>query len=189
MGIDLGIDCLATIVDNTDFELVIIKGKAIKSVNQYYNKERAHYYGVLRQGKGRNEGSHHSKRLRGLDRKRFYKIKDYFHKTSFRILEIALKRKVSKIIIGMNKGWKEEVELRKKEKQHFKHLPHSMLMNMLRYKAEKFGIEVIIYEESYTSKASFVDMDKMSTYKKEQVDWCGFQWKTDHPWSISDKRE
>jgi putative transposase len=77
MGIDLGIDCLATIVDNTGFEPVIIKGKAIKSVNQYYKKQRAHYYGVLRQGKGKNEGSHHSKRLRGLDRKRFYKIKDY----------------------------------------------------------------------------------------------------------------
>jgi putative transposase len=69
----------------------------------------------------------------------------------------------------MNKGWKEEVELRKKEKQHFKHLPHSMLMNMLRYKAEKFGIEVIIHEESYTSKASFVDIDEMPTYKKYKL--------------------
>lgn len=152
MGIDLGIDCLATIVDNTGFEPVIIKGKTIKSVNQYYNRQRAHYYSVLRQGKGKNEGTYHSNRLLGLDRKRFYKVKDYFHKTSFHIVEIALKRKVSKIVIGMNKGWKKEVELAKKMKQHFKNIPHTMLINMISYKAEKYGIEVIIQEESYTPK-------------------------------------
>ncbi|WP_238343658.1 transposase, partial [Gracilibacillus saliphilus] len=52
MGIDLGVHCLATIVDNTGSQPVIIKGQTVKSINQYYNKQRAHYYRVLRHGQG-----------------------------------------------------------------------------------------------------------------------------------------
>lgn len=166
MGIDLGVDCLATIVDNTGLSPVIVKGKAMKSINQYYNKQRAHYYGVLRHGHNPKEGSFHSKRLQRLDRKRFYKLKDYFHKTSYRIVQLAVERKIGTIVIGVNKGWKNEVKLRKNDKQNFKSLPHRLLIKMIEYKAEQYGITVKQQEESYTSKASFVDMDDMPVYKK-----------------------
>ncbi|WP_058305762.1 RNA-guided endonuclease InsQ/TnpB family protein [Gracilibacillus massiliensis] len=166
MGIDLGVDCLATIVDNTGFSPVIIKGQAVKSINQYYNKQRAHYYCVLRHGKGSKEGSFQSKRLQRLDQKRFFKLKDAFHKASFHIVQLALARKVSTIVIGVNKGWKQKVSFRKQEKQHFQTLPHAMLIRMIAYKAEAYGIQVHQQEESYTSKASLVDMDELLHYEK-----------------------
>jgi putative transposase len=166
MGIDLGVNCLATIVDNTGSSPVILKGKAMKSINQYYNKQRAYYYGILRHGHGPKEGSFVSKRLQRLDRKRFYKLKDSFHKTSYHIVNLAIERKVRTIIIGVNKGWKEDVHLRKKDKQTFKSLPYSMLIHMIEYKAEQYGITVQRQEESYTSKASLLDMDELPTYEK-----------------------
>ncbi|HBI04032.1 MAG TPA: transposase [Paenibacillaceae bacterium] len=166
MGIDLGVNCLATMVDNTGAAPVIIKGKAIKSINQYYNKQRAHYYSVLRHGHSPKVGAFHSHRLAELDRKRFSKLKDYFHKASYHIVKLAIERKVSTIVIGVNKGWKEDLKLRKSEKQNFKFLPHTMLINMIEYKAKEYGIDVQRQEESYTSKASFVDMDELPVYEK-----------------------
>lgn len=166
MGIDLGVNCLATIVDNTGSSPAIIKGKAIKSINQYYNKQRAHYFGVLRHGHGPKDGSFRSKRLQRLDGKRYYKLKDYFHKASYRIVQLAQERKISTIVIGVNKGWKDDVNMRKNDKQTFKSLPHLMLIRMIEYKAEQYGITVKRQEESYTSKVSFVDMDDLPTYEK-----------------------
>lgn len=166
MGIDLGVDCLATIADNTGLSPVIIKGKAAKSINQYYNKQRAHYYGILRHGYGPKDGLFHSKRMQRLDRKRFYKLKDYFHKASYHIVQLAIKRKISTIVIGVNKGWKDNVNIRKNDKQNFKTLPHTLLIKMIEYKAEQYDIKVIRQEESYTSKASFVDIDELPIYEK-----------------------
>ncbi|QGH36164.1 IS200/IS605 family element transposase accessory protein TnpB [Gracilibacillus salitolerans] len=166
MGIDLGVHCLATIVDNTGSSPVIMKGQTVKSINQYYNKQRAHYYRVLRHGQGPKDGSFHSKRLQRLDQKRYFKLKDAFHKASYHIVQLALARKVSTIVIGVNKGWKNKVKLRKQDKQHFQSLPHTMLIRMVEYKAEPYGINVQRQEESYTSKASLVDMDELPIYEK-----------------------
>ncbi|WP_374103004.1 MULTISPECIES: hypothetical protein [unclassified Bacillus (in: firmicutes)] len=47
MGIDLGVDNLATIIDNTGLKPLLIKGKWLKSINQYYNKLRAKYMSIL----------------------------------------------------------------------------------------------------------------------------------------------
>ncbi len=43
-------------------------------------------------------------------------------------------------------------------------LPHARFVNMLCYKAKLVGIQVILQEESYTSKASFLDSDPLPTY-------------------------
>lgn len=169
MGIDLGVDCLATKVDNTGLRPVIIKGKTVKSINQFYNKMRSFLVSSLRNGKAPNEGKHTSKRLDRLDRIRFAKIQNYFHKTSFHIVKTAFERKVSKIIIGINNGWKENVQMRKSDKQNFKFLPYSLLIKMIRYKAERLGIDVVEQEESYTSQASFLDKDPIPTYKKGET--------------------
>ena len=40
-------------------------------------------------------------------------------------------------------------------------------MQMIQYKAKLEGINVILQEESYTSKASFMDNDFIPTYDKE----------------------
>ncbi len=48
--------------------------------------------------------------------------------------------------------------------QNFVSIPHARFIDMLTYKAALVGIQVEVREESYTSKASFVDLDPIPTY-------------------------
>ncbi|WP_407946310.1 transposase, partial [Paenibacillus alkaliterrae] len=73
---DLGVDNLATIVTTIGSKPMIVKGKIVKAINQYYNKMKAHYIGILRQGKEPREGAHTSRRLERLHLKRHRRIKD-----------------------------------------------------------------------------------------------------------------
>lgn len=104
LGVDLGIDNLATIVTNTGKKAVLVKGKNVKSVNQRFNQLKAYYMGILRQGKQANEGTFTSKRLEKISHQRFLQIKDLFHKASFQIVKIALEEDIDTIIIRQNKA-------------------------------------------------------------------------------------
>lgn len=168
IAVDLGIDNLATIVTNTGRRPVLVKGKNIKSVNQRYNQERAHYTGILRQGKQANEGPFTSKRLEKIARKRFNQIKDLLHKASFQVEKIALEEDIDTIIIGQNKDWKQNARTGNVNNQSFTTIPHSLLIQMITYKTERHGIRVILTEESYTSKASFLDLDPIPAYGKNE---------------------
>lgn len=167
MGIDLGLNNLATIVTNTGMIPVLLKGQLVKSINQYYNKKKAYYMGILRHGKNPKEGPFTSKRLEKLHLIRYRKMKDIFHKVSYRIVKIALREKVGTIIIGQNRGWKQEIGIGKRNNQAFCHVPHQMLINMITYKAEQYGMNVQVNEESYTSQASFLDRDEIPTYGED----------------------
>jgi putative transposase len=48
--------------------------------------------------------------------------------------------------------------------QEFVCIPHARLVEKLAYKAQLVGINVILTEESYTSKASFLDQDLLPVY-------------------------
>ncbi len=167
LGIDFGVDNLATIANNIGEPPIIIKGGAIKSINQYYNKQRANYYRILRLGKNPKEGTFTSKKLSKLDTIRFRKIKDLFHKISKTIVDTAYNNGYGTIIIGKNKDFKDNVAMRKADKQIFIGIPYSLLISMIKYKAEAKGIKVIETEESYTSKSSFFDNDILPTYGEE----------------------
>ncbi|WP_088363141.1 RNA-guided endonuclease InsQ/TnpB family protein [Bacillus cereus] len=164
MSIDLGIDNLATITTNTGHVPVLLKGKHVKSINQYYNKQKARYISILRQGKKTTEGPFTSKRVERLHNIRTKKIKDIFHKASRYIVNLLVQENVDTLVIGQNKGWKQKSNIGKQNNQSFVHIPHNMFINMITYKAHEVGIEVIVSEESYTSKASFLDDDIIPTY-------------------------
>ena len=119
MGIDLGLDNMATVITNTGMTPILFKGGIIKSINQWYNKMRSRYYAALRNGKKNHEGLFHSKRLLGLDKERNRKVKDFFHKVSFNIVKIAKENKMDTIVIGKNDHWKQEINLGKKNNQNF----------------------------------------------------------------------
>src|SRR5436305_12589077 len=53
----------------------------------------------------------------------------------------------------------------KRNNQQFVQIPHARFIDQLTYKAKLVGIQVIIQEESYTSKASFLDGDPIPTYQ------------------------
>lgn len=170
MSVDLGIDNLATIVTNTGRKPVLVKGKNIKSINQCYNQLKAHYCGILKQGKDTNEGPFTSKRLEKISHKRYNQIKDLFHKASHQIEKMALEEDIDTIIIGQNRNWKQKSKMGKRNNQSFTTIPHQLLIQMIEYKAQRHGIKVIKTEESYTSKASFLDQDDIPVYGESDLE-------------------
>ena len=92
------------------------------------------------------------------------------------VISTLINQKIGTLIIGHNPGWKQKVNLGKRNNQNFVSIPYNKLIEMLSYKAEMVGIKVIITEESYTSKASFLDNDPIPVYqkgKKNQVTFSG----------------
>ena len=164
LGIDLGVDNFAAVSNNIGQPPLLVKGTVIKSQNYFYNRQRAHYYGVLRQGHAPNKGLHVSHQLDRLDKKRHAKIKDYFHKVSRRIVQYAEERDIDTIVVGKNKHWKQEIKMRRSTKLTFSNIPYNLFLDLLTYKAAEKGIVVIQQEESYTSKASFLDGDPIPVY-------------------------
>ena len=162
-AIDLGIDNLCSVSSNC-CNSFIINGKPVKSINQYYNKKKAKLQKRVKKCQNRNK----SKRLQKLTEKRNRKVKDYFHKASRYIVNQLVSNRINTLIIGYNKGWKQEVNIGKRNNQKFVGIPFMMLRDMLSYKCKLVGINVIVTEESYTSKCSFIDNEEIK--KKEVYD-------------------
>ena len=157
-SIDPGLNNIVSIYNNIGIRPLLYNGRPIKSINQYYNKANA----KLRSELPRNVKS--SKRLKQLSFKRRNKIDYEMHKISTHIINEAMRNNISKIIIGNNVGWKNEINIGRRNNQNFVNIPHTKLFNQLLYKGLMNGIEVIFTEESYTSKASFFDKDKLPVY-------------------------
>ena len=153
LSIDIGVDNLSTITNNFNEAPVIVNGKGLKSINQYYNKSLAHYKSIAKILNKQNYSNKQNK----LTIKRNAKITDYLHKTSRFIVNYAKQHSVSVIVIGHNKEWKQNSVLSKQVNQHFVQIPFNTLIQQIQYKAEEFGIKVILVEESYTSGTSFLD--------------------------------
>ena len=153
MGIDLGVDNLVTASLSSAGTPVIINGRPLKSVNRYYNKRKALLQEVAKKGNRLDI----TNRMERLTEKRNNKVKDYLHKASCKVIEIAKRNGVSRIVIGNNRGWKQKVELGKRTNQTFVSIPYRMLIDMICYKAQLAGIKVSIVRESYTSGTSYLD--------------------------------
>lgn len=163
-SIDIGIDNLVALVSNQpDYRPVLIKGKVIKSVNAMYNKDKAE---LAKKGK--------QKHIPSKIRKRYSAIHDYFHKVSYWIVGECLRTRTGHIIIGRNPDWKQSVNIGKVNNQKFTSIPHAKLIDMIKYKAEEAGILVTLTEESYTSKASALDLDEMPIYGENREEKPSF---------------
>lgn len=157
-SIDPGLNNIVSIYNNIGIRPLLYNGRPIKSINQYYNKTKA----KMRSELPTNVKS--SKRLKLLSLKRSNKIDYEMHKISTHIINEAVKNNISKIFIGNNSGWKNEINIGRRNNQNFVNIPHTKLFNQLLYKGLLNGIEVIFTEESYTSKASFFDKDELPIY-------------------------
>jgi putative transposase len=163
-GIDLGVNNLAALTANQpDFTPLLVNGRPLKAVNQLYNKRRAHYQALL------PEGQHTSHRLDVLTNKRKRQVDSYLHVASRRIVDHLVRQHIGTLIIGKNDGWKQEVQLGKRTNQAFVFLLHARFIQMLTYKAELVGIRVLLTEESYTSKCSFLESEPLG----RQVEYGG----------------
>ena len=113
-------------------------------------------------------GQYASRRLDGLADKRKRQVDSYLHVASRRIVDYLVQYHIGTLIIGKNDGWKQRVTLGKSNNQAFVFLPHARFIQMLTYKAQLLGIEVILTEESYTSKCSFLESEPL-THQAEYI--------------------
>lgn len=161
-SIDIGVNNLAAVTSNkSGFIPRIVNGRPLKSVNQYYNKRKADLQKLVK-------NDHWTSRMQRMLNKRTRHIDHYLHTASKRIIDLLVQEGIGTLVIGKNPNWKQECEMRKADKQHFVQIPHARFVDMLCYKAKLVGIQVVLQEESYTSKASFLDHDPMPTYGKEE---------------------
>ena len=157
LSIDLGVNNFATCFNDTDNSSFIINGRIIKSLNQYYNKRKAELQSQLElENKTKT-----SKRLKKLGLKRQNKLNDFMHKASKYIIDYCIEHNLAIIIIGHNKEWKQEVNTGKINNQNFVNIPFNNFIQKLQYKAENIGLEVIITEESYSSKVDHLAKEEM----------------------------
>jgi len=153
-SLDIGIDNLVAITSNQpDYRPVLIKGKVIKSINAKYNKDKAVLASLGKQA-----------HIRAKVRKRHARIHDYFHKVSHWIVSECVRMRTGKLVIGKNPGWKQAVNIGRVNNQKFTAIPHAKLIDMIQYKAAAQGIEVVLMNEAYTSKASALDLDVIPDY-------------------------
>lgn len=167
-AVDFGVDNTMAVVTDTG-DSIIFKGECIKSINQYFNKQKAWRVSVMSKGNVTTTRVW-SKKLDQLSAYRTNYIRDCFHKMSRRLMEWCSSHKVGYLVLGSNKFWKQESNMGKCNNQNFVSIPFEMLKSMIESKSNEYGITVIRQEESYTSKASFLDLDFIPTYSKEDPD-------------------
>jgi putative transposase len=141
--IDLGLNNLCAITSD-QHSPILVNGRIIKSINQWYNK--------LPNNKRR--------------KKRDCRIENYFHHVSKFVVDNCIKHQIGRIIIGKNDGWKTGLSLGCKTTQNFQYIPFERLIQKIQYKAVLVGIEVVLTEEAYTSKASFLNRDVLPVYEE-----------------------
>jgi len=162
-GIDIGIDNLATLTSNkVGFVPRLVNGRPLKSINQYYNKRKADLQSKLRD-------TRFTARMERLTTRRTRCIDHYLHTASRRLIDLLVAEGIGTLVIGKNPNWKQEVNIGKRNNQQFVCIPHARFIDMLSYKAKLVGIAVIVTEESYTSKCSFLDNEPIG---KHEV-YCG----------------
>jgi len=163
VGIDIGVRNLITMVNNIGEQPIVIKGGVVKSINQFYNKEKARLQSVYD-----SQGIRTGKKMKRLSAKRERKLHDFLHKVSKFVVDWCEEHDIGTIVIGHNDNWKQEVEMGKRNNQTFVQIPFTTLINQIRYKAEEKGIEVKEQEESHTSKCSFLDNEPIE-HREEYV--------------------
>jgi putative transposase len=159
LSIDLGLNNLCTCTNNVNQKFFIANGKVVKSFNQWFNKTKAKWMSFVG-----DRGI--SKRLKILICYRNLWINDKMHKISRFIINFCKKNNIGTIVIGLNKNWKQNINLGKKNNQKFVDIPFSNLVDKISYKAKLLGIDVKITEESYTSK---VDHLAFETLEKHDI--------------------
>ena len=164
-SIDLGLNNIVALSSNV-CNSILYNGRPLKSVNRYYNKYKAELQSKL----GSNKYT--SKRINRLTFRRNNKIKDYMHKLSSAIIQYMEANTLNTLIVGKNDGWKTNICIGRVNNQNFVSIPYNMLIQMLEYKCKLAGINVVIVNEAYTSKCSFLDgetIHKHDTYKGKRI--------------------
>ena len=161
LAIDIGLDNLATCVTNfgTSF---IMDGRNIKHINRNWNKRRAHLQSILMK-----QGKYSSQLIERITLRRNNRVNDCLKKTARYIVNFCIANDIGTVICGYNPDFKRGINLGKKINQQFTQIPFGALRRQLKTLCERYGMNFVEQEESFTSKASFLDLDDIPTYNAE----------------------
>jgi len=159
-AIDLGLSNLAAITNNVGIIPIIVNGRPLKSINQFYNKTKSKLQSLLPKDK------RSSNNIRKLTHRRNNKVKDYLHNSSRYIINFLVSNDITTLVIGYNPEWKQGINIGKRNNQNFVNIPFYTFIKQLEYKAKLEGINVLLHEESYTSKCSFLDLEKICKHEE-----------------------
>lgn len=159
LAIDVGVNNFATCVTN-NFDAFIIDGKYLKSTNQWYNKELARLSSI----KDHQKIKGYTNLQYRITEKRNRRIQDYIYCTAKHIVNYCIENKIGNIVFGYNDGFTQNPNLGKVNNQNFVMIPFGRLKNRLKFLCQRYGINFVQQEESYTSQASFFDNDEIPVW-------------------------
>lgn len=162
LAIDFGVNNLAACVTSTGASF-IVDGKPLKALNQWYNKQNA-YLQSKKDLQGIKGITERQARLL-INRNNF--VRDYLNKASRYIIDYCITNQVGKLIVGYNPGIKQNINIGGRNNQNFVQIPHYSLRQKLQGLCERYGIQFVEQEESYTSRASFLDQDNIPIYNAD----------------------
>ena len=172
IGIDLGVNNFAAITNNLGKPCLLFKGGVAKSANQWYNKQMAAL--VSEQTIRTGEKFVPTPESRRLELQRDNYLGDYMNKVAKLVIRWCVENQVDTIVVGVNKGGKQGSNMGSQNNQNFVSLPFAKFRWQLQYRAERLGIRYIEHEESYTSKASFLDGDFIPVYGEDGANQVKF---------------
>lgn len=158
-GIDFGLNNLLTCAFQDD-RPIIFNGRPLKSINWQYNKRKSYLQNKLTNGRKT------SKMINNITLKRNNRVSDYLHNVTSMFINYVVSKGISDVVVGYNKDWKQGINIGRVNNQNFVGIPYYKLLNMLTYKCEMEGISVIVTEESYTSKCSFLDDEDICKHEE-----------------------
>jgi putative transposase len=163
LGIDPGLNNWLTCVSNAGTSL-IVDGLHLKSLNRWYNKQVS----TMKDGKPQGFWS---KRLAAITEKRNRQMRDAVNKAARQVINHCLENQIGTVVFGWNKGQKDSANMGRKTNQKFVQVPTARLKDRIEQICQQCGIQFIETEESYTSKASFVDADQLPTFGEKPEGW------------------
>ena len=163
LAIDIGLDNLATCVTSfgTSF---IMDGRKIKHINQTWNKRRAYLQSILMKQK-----KFSSNLIQQITLKRNNRVNDCLKKSARYIINFCIKNEIGTLICGYNPDFKREINLGSRTNQNFVQISFGAFRKQLKNLCERYGMQYIEQEESYTSRASFLDSDAIPTFDAEKI--------------------
>jgi len=169
MGIDQGVNNLAACVTTTGIGF-LIDGRCLKAANQWYNKERARLQSINDQRGGK--GKTRKMACLAINRENF--TMDCMRKAARYIINTCIAERIGTLLVGLNKGQKQGINMGHIDNQNYVQIPFWKFRRLLKHLCERYGIVYAETEESYTSKASFLDRDSLPVYGQEGAAECVF---------------
>jgi len=182
-GVDIGLDNLLSVVsDNPGLKSFIVSGKELKSYNRWWNKKRVEVQSYMDQIKNMMKEEKDEEKRKSLEKHyqwlkkylwnlckaRDRKLSTWMHQITRRVADILYETRHKVVYVGKDAVDKNGINLGRKVNEQYVCIPHRKLVNMLKYKCEELGIEVVEVDERYTSKASPVSDDIVDVQSKKK---------------------